>query len=222
MIALLISLAAAADLTGVWRVDLHLVHDLQIPVLGKSQSDSYTVQLWRVADGVLVNEHCSIRAVTRTRIGKPTIPPAFVHNIRHATVPIVLDGERFHADMGIGSIGFTGDVVPTMPDEPSVIDHEGDGKPGATMTVWAPLFGDVEVYVAQRTHLVLDGTVDGDEVTGRASQLLLEQTTLGAANRLFARHPVVAPMIEESTFRMSRVPTGATCADVALAPLSIP
>ncbi|MEZ4322350.1 MAG: hypothetical protein R3F61_33060 [Myxococcota bacterium] len=219
MFVLWVAAAAAADLTGTWRLDLHLVHDVRVPVLGHSPSDSYTVQLWTVADGVLENEHCSIVAVTRRRIGKPTIPEPFVRNIRHATAPIELDGDRFRVDLGTATIGYVGDAVPTEPTDPTLVDHESDGNPGATIRVWAPLFGDVEVYVAQRTHLVLVGTVEGDAVTGQARQEELVQHTLGAANRLFAQQPNVTPVLDESTFALTRVPAGTTCADPRMEPV---
>ena len=210
--------AAAADLTGTWRVDLHLVHDVRIPVLGRSRSDSRTVQLWEIADGAMRNRHCSIQAVARNPIGKPRIPAPFVDAIAHTAAPITVDGTALRVDLGLARIGFVGDAAPTSPDDPSGRDHEGDGHPGATLHVWAPLFGEVDVYIAQQSHLVLEGTVDGDRVAGRATQSELIQRTLGAANRLFAQQPDLTPVPEASTFTMTRVPAGTTCADAVMAP----
>lgn len=206
------------DLSGTWRVDLHLVHDVRVPVLGRSRSDSRTVQLWEVADGAMRNRHCSIQAVARNPIGKPRMPAPFVDNIPRTAAPIALDGVAFRVDLGVGRIGFTGDDVPTEPDDAALHDHEDDGNPGATIHVWAPFFGEVAVYIAQRTHMVLEGRVEGDRVTGRATQRELVQHTLGAANRLFAQQPQVTPVPEESSFTMVRVPSGTTCADAVMAP----
>jgi hypothetical protein len=210
--------AAAADLTGAWRVDLHLVHDVRAPILGRSRSDSYTVQLWRVADGALTNQHCSIRAVTRSPIGKPTLPAPFVQNIPRASAPIEVTDGALRVDLGVASIGFQGDAVPTEADDPTLRDHERDGQPGATIHVWAPLFGEVSVYIAQRTHLLLEGRLDGEHAAaGRATQLELVQHTIGAANRLFAQQPQITPVPEESTFTMVRVPVDTTCEHAVMA-----
>ncbi len=205
------SLAAATDLSGTWRVDLHLVHEVSVPVLGTSRSDSHTVQLWRVDGDQMRNEHCSITAITRRRIGRPTIPTAFARAIEPAQARMEVTGDTLRVDMGLSRIGHTGPTVPEAADDPAVVDHEGDGLPGATMSVWAPLFGDVELYVAQRTHLVLDGVIDGERVTGTARQAELVQRTLGAANRLFVRNPVIVPVPDDSSFTMVRVPEGTTC-----------
>ncbi len=154
---LLLAPALAHDLTGTWRVDLHLVHDVHVPVLGRSRTDAYTVQLWRIEGDRLVNEHCSIRAVARTRIGRPTIPEAFVEAIRHAEVPLTVDGDRLRADMSESRIGYDGDQLPTHADDPTVRDHEGDGHPGATITVWAPLFGPEPTETRTRLEVVPGG-----------------------------------------------------------------
>ncbi|MCB9676669.1 MAG: hypothetical protein H6737_16245 [Alphaproteobacteria bacterium] len=212
------AVAAAADLTGTWRVDVHLVHDVRVPVLGHSRSDAWTVQLWEVADGRMQNRHCSIRAVTRNPVAKPRMPDAFVAAIPPTVADVELEGDRFRVDLGTGRIGYAGDEVPIEPDDPSLVDHEGDGHPGATIAVWAPIFGEVEVYVAQRTHILLEGTLDGEGVAGAAKQVELVQHTLGAGNRLFAQQPSVTPVVEEGTFTMTRVPAGTTCADPAMAP----
>jgi hypothetical protein len=210
--------AHGAELTGTWRVDLHLVHDVRIPVLGRSRSDSRTVQLWEVADGAMLNRHCSIQAVARNPIGKPRMPAPFVAHIARTAAPVAVDGATFRVDLGLARIGFAGDEVPQSPDDPATRDHEADGLPGATIHVWAPLFGEVDVYIAQQSHLVLEGTVDGDRVAGRATQSELVQRTLGAANRLFAQQPDLTPVPDESTFTMTRVPDGTTCADPVMAP----
>jgi len=213
----LLAPALAHDLDGTWRVDLHLVHDVHVPVLGRSRTDAYTVQLWRVDGRRMVNEHCSIRAVARSRIGRPTIPPAFVEAIRHAEAPLTVDGDQLSVDMGESRIGFDGDTLPTRADDPTVVDHEGDGHPGATITVWAPLFGNVPVYIVQRSHLLLDGVIGPDGVAGTARQTVLEQQTVGAGNRLFVQTPTLTPV--EGRFSMVRVPAGASCRDPQLQPV---
>lgn len=219
LIALLFAWASAAepDLTGTWRVDLHLVHDVRVPMLGHSRSDSYTVQLWQVRDGAMRNQHCSIRVATRNPIGKPRMPDAFFQNIPSAAAPISLEGDRFRVDLGVGRVGFVGDVVPTEASDPAVRDHEGDGQPGATIYVWAPLFGEVAVYIVQRTRILLDGVVADGRVSGQATQVDLTQHTIGAANRLFNRQPVLTPVPEESGFTMVRVDASTTCADAVMA-----
>jgi len=216
--------ATAADLSGTWRVDLHLVHQLSVPLLGRSPSDSDTVQLWRIADGSLTNEHCSITASTRRRIGRPTIPDTFARAIRHTTVPVTLEGDRVRVDMGVARIGYepteAGDVFPDDAEAAGIVDHEGDGLPGATISVWAPIFGDVELYVVQRTHLLLDGVFDGATVTGTATQAVFDQRTIGATRRMFVQSPSIVPVPEDSTFRMRPMPAEVTCDDPRMAPLA--
>jgi hypothetical protein len=215
------ALAAAGQLTGTYRADLHLVHEVAVPVLGRTHSDSFTVQLWRIdADGTLRNEHCSISASPRRRIGRPTIPQAFARAIPHAEARVQVDGEQLRVDMGPSFIGFDGTELPDGPEHPAVVDHEGDGKPGATMSVWAPFFGEVELYVAQRTHVVFEGRIEGDGVVGKVRQIELSQRTLDAANRLFVRNPDIRPLDEESRFSLRPVPASTTCDDESMAPVT--
>lgn len=213
---LLLAPALAHDLSGSWRVDLHLVHDVHVPILGRSRTDAHTVQLWTIDGNDLVNEHCSIRAVPRSRIGRPTIPPAFVEAIRHAEVPLTIEGDQLRADMGESRIGFDGDTLPTNADDPTIVDHESDGHPGATILVWAPLFGNVPIYVVQRSHLLLDGQIGPEGVSGTAQQTILEQHTVGAGHRLFMQTPTLTPV--EGRFTMVRLPAGARCSDPQLQP----
>jgi hypothetical protein len=107
--------------------------------------------------------------------------------------------------------------VPTEPTDPAVFDWDDDGAPGATVTVRAPLFGEVDVYVVQRSRGLLDGGVvvrDGVATAVEGAFVLADfaQHTIGASNRLFHTTPRATFVPEESRLWMTRVPEGTTCA----------
>ena len=84
-----------------------------------------------------------------------------------------------------------------------------------TVGVRAPLFGEVDVYMIQLAHTWLRGVVEtADLIEGKADVQLLEQEIIGAENVLFIRKTNLRVDLERSSFKMTRIGDGATCADL--------
>jgi hypothetical protein len=91
-----------------------------------------------------------------------------------------------------------------------------DGDPGGTILLDAPVFGEVEVYIIQRAHSVLEGSwTSPTSAGGRATILDYAQRNIGASNRLFVSNPSIKPDSARSTWSMVRVDAGTTCAQLS-------
>ncbi len=226
------TLAAAAppDLAGTWRVEWVAANRVKVPILGTTTVLTRQVSLARVAavDGGFEQSHvaCSIAAESDSSFTSTTFPPGFLRSLPTKRYPLQLvdtaEGWRLAADTGPLAIGFRAELASGLPTEvadPSVFDWDDDGAPGATVTVRAPLFGEVDVYVVQASRGLLDGRVvvqDG-VATGVEGAFRLgdfAQHTIGASNRLFHTTPRATFVPEQSHLWMSRVADGATCADL--------
>jgi hypothetical protein len=101
----------------------------------------------RSRPGVEVGPLSAVSAVVTNALPAPA-PPRF-------SVGMIVAG-----CVGLLAIGFRPDVaegLPTDAEHPAVFDWDADGAPGATVTVRAPLFGAVDVYVVQSSRGLLDG-----------------------------------------------------------------
>lgn len=215
----------APHLGGTWRFDMRIVSHADIPVLGVAEIRSRTVYLAEVtgppgAPSVRTRV-CRMDAHSTQAIATTQIPQAFVNAIPERTVPVLLvprDGAwSVHIDMTPHHLGYnprlSPDGVPRKRSHPAVTDFEGDGLPGGTILLDAPLFGIVQIYVVQHAHTILDGTWTGSDTwTGQATVREFEQRSIGASNRLFATNADVTVDSSQSGFRWTRVPDGTSCA----------
>lgn len=227
---LVLPLAAAAqspppDLRGTWRMDLRIVSEAHVPVLGTTVIKSRTTFLVTV-DGeagapVVHTDPCHLEAEPSRAIARTTIPRSFIEALPEKDFPAVLtataEGWAMKADMKPQYLGYDAaaspKALPEDADHPAVRDLEGDGKPGGTIHLDAPVFGLIELYVVQRAHTVLDAKLTGADVfEGGATVRTFGQRTIGASNRLFAANADVTVNQSASGFRWARVPEGTTCA----------
>lgn len=137
--------------------------------------------------------------------GNVRFPDAFVEAMPARSDPIVWTDGAYRFDPGPTWVG----QAPNRPlvqsvDHADVRDHEGDGHPGATVLLELPVFGTVRLYIAQISHSVLVGRVEGGEITGRVEVERLEQHTLGASAGVFAVSPHVTVVPERSRFTLTR------------------
>jgi hypothetical protein len=213
------------DLRGAWRMDLSLTTKATIPVLGDTiiQTGSvYLVEIVGTPEAPIQQQTvCSITPDGSRSIATTTIPPGFIDAMPDKRFALTLrpDGAQWavSGDMKMLAIGYdldkAGGSIPQEAEHVAVTDHEGDGHPGATVHLKAPLFGQVEVYMLQRARTTVAGTWDGrDRIDGKATVLDFGQRTIGASNRLFVANPKLEAVPETSTWRMTRVPKGTTCA----------
>ena len=155
--------------------------------------------------------------------GRVDVPRAFIDSIPVNDRPVVLSARsrgdwELRIDMGLNTVGFDPQASATMPteaDDPAVRDTDGDGKPGATMKLQIPLFGDIDLYVVQKAHITLRGTVGpGGPAAGGIDYAMLEQATIGATHELFAATPPMWPDPSRSGFVMVALPDSTTCGNV--------
>lgn len=230
---LLLSFALAAeppDLTGLWRVDLEVQTRATVPVLGGTTITTHQVMLATVRrgpDGAFVQTHdtCDMRATSSRAFTRPALPRAFVDAMPNKTYPLVLTEQagtwRVAMDFRPLYVGFdgvrSGGAVPQGPDDPTIIDWDRDGRPGATIQVDLPLIGAVEVYQVQRGHTTVDATVRSpDLIEGTVDVGAFAQRTIGASNSLFVQNPKIESLSDRATFRQVRLPEGTTCAALSL------
>lgn len=224
---------AAPDLSGDWRMDLYVVSHARIPVLGTTTILAHTL-FQATVDGppgeqVLHTRPCRLNPQTTRPIATTIVPQAFVDHLPSKDVPLVMSQDpagawRFTGDMQPQDVGWTrkkytptaGALVPQDKDHPSVLDFEGDGHPGATVHLDAPLFGNIEIYVVQTAHTLLSASVgDARIIEGHANPKSFGQRTIGASNRLFVSNPDIQLDPGQSSFRLARVPAGTSCAALA-------
>lgn len=215
------------DPRGDWRLDVHVVSHLNIPVLGTTtllSSTAYMVRIEGTAEApVLAQKPCALRTSATRPIATTTIPQAFVDALPPKRYPLVLtpegSGWRVRGDMRPQYIGWDPAktrTIPSSPDDPAVFDFERDGNPGATVHLDAPVLGEIEIYIVQVAHTLLDGTWDGgDAMGGRTQVKAFQQRSIAASNRLFVQNPEVRLDNAQSKWRLVRVPAGTTCADIA-------
>lgn len=224
----MVSLASPAPAIppGRYALELVVATATQVPVMGETLV--YTRSLSQVdvfvQDGVTYQTQrlCSVTVEDNNRLADTRIPDAFIASFPVQTyavslTPLAAGGFAYFADPGSVSIGFdpklTAGKVPAAPDDPHLLDYDGDGKPGATVNLVVPMLGAVELYIAQRDHSVMSGEVQDGAVRGEVDVRFFSQRTLAASNSLFHANP---PMrhLDESWFRLSPAP-GMGCKQLA-------
>ncbi len=198
---------------GTYLLQADVVTETRIPVFGWVRMTSRSVSrvtLELQGDDLLARQRvCALQMIgggpTRT-----TMPPAFLAALPEEvfTVDLGADGTLF-ADPGPSFIG-------QQPDG-TVVDFEGDGKPGATVLIDIPMLGRAELYFVQRAHTRLVGVRDGDGAAGRVEVVDLEQRNLGATHRIVASERPGRVVEEETKFVLRRLDDGTDCADVLAA-----
>lgn len=214
------------DLSGRYVMTLHVASRARIPVLGWMPSQTIStvlVDLVRTGDHRYEQRHqvCTVDIESDRSQAKTTIPDAFVAALPVKTYQVELSaveqGWGYTADLGDDHIGYDPSKsadVPQRAKDPAVTDPDGDGKPGMTVLVTVPLFGEGELYLVQRGRMRLAGAVVSDTtIEGQLEVVALEQRTLKATNPLFSLSPALEPMPDASWFRLERA-AGATCAGI--------
>lgn len=90
-------------------------------------------------------------------------------------------------------------------------DADGDGQPGVTVTVKQAILGQGDVYVAQKSSVVLDGRVDGERIVGKVT-VDTAQEVLGATTWWLKLSTRQRPDRDRSAFVLAPVPSGMDCA----------
>ena len=215
------------DISGTFHLLLKTATDADVPVIGTTRVNTSSDLLATIVrkNGQYIQSHktCTVNAVPTRGFGKTLLPQRFVDTLPVKTYPLVLtqspDGWSFDADLQPQSVGYhpekSGGVMPTTEDHPAIYDWDSDGKPGASIIVQVPLFGEFRIYMLQYSHARLSGTVlSPDKITGEAIMMKLGQKTIGADHFVFKTSAKIRPAPQPQPFVMTRVPDGSTCADL--------
>lgn len=217
MISLFLTSALASEPTT-WRLELESASEARVPVLGWQKSVTHTLGLVHIApDGTWTQDVCAVEVRDRSPMARTVIPDAFVAALPDTVARAEIADGRIRVDLGVSAVGWDPartSTLPERPDDPAVVDHEGDGRPGATVQVAIASLGTYGIEVAHTSRAVLTGTRSGPGWAGGVETLLLDQRVLGADHRMLRSSPPLRSRDADSRFSLT--PTEATsCADLA-------
>ncbi len=219
---------APPDISGTWHLLMRTATDARVPIIGTTQIKTTTHLLIKIAykDGEILQSQktCIVDSRPSRNLTRTILPEAFIEHLTQKTYPIQVEqkadgGWSYYADLKQQYVGYHGhlspDDIPRDKKHPAIFDWDEDGKPGASVLVDVPIIGHIRIYMVQTNHTILSGQVDDDGIIrGRGQQRLLLQRTIGADNRLLATSPKLSVSTGHDAFEMTRLPDGASCADV--------
>lgn len=187
-----------------YLLEMKVVTSARIPFAGKR--DVVTRSLARVRfikDGTGWLQE-QVACDVEVEGGRVSFPKAFVSNLVPRTRPLTWADGVYRFDPGPAFVGVPQGtaLLPTDKDDPVVLDHDGDGHPGATIHLSVPVFGKVELYLVQASHSVLRGRATEDGFGGEIEVIRLDQSTLGASVGVFAVSPKVNLVEGASTWSL--------------------
>ncbi len=224
LVGLALSAPAAAALPppGTYGMRLTTATLADLPFIGETKGSSTSWLLVEVAQGPggTTQQHrtCAVH-MGGVGGGRSEVPEAFLVHLGQPRYPLALRDGAYVADMGPSHVGWDPGAaarVPRSVDEPGVIDWDEDGQPGATIRLRLPIFGQVDLFVAQSAHMVLTAApaaadVPPDRVVGTVAYRLFDQRTIGGTHPRFAASPPMRPDVAASSFAMAPVPADTTC-----------
>lgn len=159
---------------------------------------------------------CSLDLESTSSLVKMELPAAF----RRSLPPVRIDAALTPKNGGwifrqapqtlvVGARLAAGESLPTKPEDPRVVDQDGDGKPGVTVRVSGLVSG--EIYLVQRSTSRLTGALRGAAFTGRID-FTNEQRVLDASLGVLKDGPEAKPDPGRSYFRLEKVADGTDCA----------
>ncbi|TNE89626.1 MAG: hypothetical protein EP330_10690 [Deltaproteobacteria bacterium] len=210
----MIALLLASAFGGQFLLEMDTASDAKVPVLGWQKSVTHTLALVELTeDNEWVQTVCDVEVRDKAPLARTILPDAFVSSLPVIRAKIALGEDHFEVDLGVSRVGFTEGPIPETADAPNVIDHEGDGRPGATVQVMIIGFGTYGLDVVQESRAVLHGKRDGDGWSGTLETQLLAQRVLSADHRLLAGSPELRTADERSSFTLHPT-TAKSCADL--------
>ena len=229
MFTLLIAAAhAQPGWTGVYVLQMDTVTEAKIPMWGEMETVTRSTMLASIAAGpegwVQSHKVCDVRIENASNVARTVLPQAFIDAMPEVSYPVIFtaDGNDwgYAADMGRVDVGFDPaqvGAVPVTSDGTGVIDWDSDGSPGATVEIDVPVFHNVKLQIAQRSHAILAGKVNSEgHIVGFANLVEFEQAVLGASNRFFNHAPDITPIADLGRFSLRPVPAETTCESLRL------
>lgn len=218
--------AEAADLRGTWRLEMEVRSTAELPVV-RATSTTVTVAVVTVtgdADGdarAWTHRACSVEIRESNPFARTELPAALVEVLPPTVARVEIEGDALRVDLGTSHLGYdpavTGGALPLDRDAPGVLDVDGDGRPGATVLVTLRGLGVYGLEVVQRSRAVLAGVFDEDSARGMVATTEFAQVVLAADHPWLRKTPPVHHDDAQSTFRLTRLPDGAGCAEALVA-----
>ena len=178
--------AGAEDLAGRWaHFDVVAYEDdtMKTLIISTGFADL------EVRDGELVNQMVFCHADTANDLGSEvTFSDAATQAILPVATPVEVSGEpgSFHVvrpatptPIGIELADPANEALPTDPDDPRIVDADGDGKPGVTAKVKVSEDLQGEIYLARREIFAYDVTQVAEDrfegtITDDSEQLVID------------------------------------------------
>jgi hypothetical protein len=210
----LIALSALASDPVHYRLDMVVSSEAKVPVLGWQKSTIRSVSWVTLdADGAWSHQVCTVAVRDNTPLARTHIPDAFVASLPVTVAAAEVQSDTLRVDLGVATIGWDPSVVSTMPQaaqSPGVVDHEDDGRPGATVMLHIRGVGEFGIEVAQTSRAILTGTRIPTGWAGTVQTRQLEQSVFGADHRMLRKTPELRPRDRDSHFELSAT-TATSC-----------
>jgi len=217
--------AEIPDLSGTWAMVQVFPQIAILPIAGEVPRSSTVAQFVEIEQAgtslAMHDRYCFTIVNDGTLLVTTEIPDAFMRSLAPTTRSAVLVAQtaslRFESSTYVEVRGATlddpADPLPTDPDDPRVVDQDGDGHPGMTVRVTILGILEGETYVVQRVSYRLSGLVVGPDRIEGTIEWSDEQTTLGATNPLLESNTVgtLNPDPAAHRFVMIRVDETWTC-----------
>jgi hypothetical protein len=200
---------------GSYRLAVRFASFVTLPIVGRV--DTVTVSLSRVqvrywqGQGTQTSRICAMWDASARDFSRVRYPRAFLASLatldtRPLTRRSPAGDVTYEADLGPQFVGMAeGATVPRDADDPAVRDDDRDGRPGVTLPLRLPGFPDAELWIAQRSHLVLRGRlVAPGRVEGGVVVRAFEQAILAARPSLLRRNVDVKADAARSSFVLER------------------
>lgn len=187
------------NLSGSWALFQVISDYWEVPLLGERPRRIYQIaKIWIEQNGpdlILTSEQiCMMVFDMGTSLVQISISPQFLQAVKIGPLSgkitkegdaLVLEIPRFVVING--AILSTPDTepLPTSPDDPRVIDLDGDGKPGFTVKVRVLGLISGETYVVQRLRQEYRGIILEADLVRGTIEWIDEQVTLGASASFF-------------------------------------
>lgn len=218
---------ALPNLSGRWAQVQVTTSVVEVPFKGPSEAKVVSLALLDMEQEEeelqIVETVCGIESDGPTRVIRTEYPPRFAQALsgRARRARLRWQGGRLryieprsYRSSGVRLEDPEQDALPDGPSDPRVLDEDGDGHPGLTVRVAGWVNG--EVYLVQRGWSELEGVVRGSgQIEGQVAWNS-EQRVLEASSAMLESTPASRPhpASNKHFFRMARVPSKATCAEL--------
>jgi len=198
----------------------------EIPLAGEVEQTSYVALFTEISqdDAALVmnDTYCFTDIKTATPIAGTVIPEAFMESLvvqpRHGLLEsndggFRLEMEPYTEVRGAVLSDPDTDPLPTDPEDPRIIDQDGDGSPGMSVRVSVLGLLEGEIHVVQRVWYRMSGYVVDENTMIGTLEWTDEQNVVGATNPVFLAESSSRPHPDPTRHRfvMIRVDESWTC-----------